>query len=72
MEKIRIQFGENQDIELDEIDIGVADDVIAFDVSGRIVGIDESFISKLSGKRLTPTELHLEAQNNNSSTKENK
>lgn len=60
MEYIRIEFGENEDVELDEVDIGVADSVVAFDVSGRILGLDEDTISQLAGKRLVPTELRLE------------
>lgn len=62
MGEIHIEFGKDQEIELDEIDIGVADGVIAFDVTGRITGLDESTVSQVAGKRLVPTDLYLEPQ----------
>lgn len=65
MAELRIRFGEDQDIELDEVDIGVADGVIAFDVSGRIGGLDENTLSQVAGKEWVPIELRMESRETN-------
>ena len=62
MGEIRIGFGENAQIDLEEVDVGVADGVVAFDVSGRITGFDDDTVDRLAGKRLIPTELTLETR----------
>ena len=62
MAELCIRFGEDQDIELDEVDIGVADGVIAFDVSGRITGLDETTLSKVAGTEWIPTKLRMKSQ----------
>lgn len=62
MSELCLRFGKDQDIELDEVDIGVADGVIAFDVSGRIVGLDEATLSQVAGEEWVPTELRIESR----------
>lgn len=62
MAELCLRFNEDQDIELDEVDIGVADGVIAFDVSGRIVNLDEAVLSQVAGKEWMPTELRMESR----------
>lgn len=62
MAELCIRFGEEQDIELDEVDIGVADGVIAFDVSGRIVGLDKTTLNQAAGKEWVPIELRMESR----------
>ncbi|QSW97641.1 hypothetical protein [Haloterrigena alkaliphila] len=62
MAELCLRFGGYQDIKLDEIDIGVADGVIAFDVSGRIVNLDEAVLSQVAGKEWKPTELRMESR----------
>lgn len=64
--ELRITFGEDQGIEFDDIDIGVADNAIAFEVSGRILGLDETTLGRVAGKRLVPTELRLDRQDTSS------
>lgn len=60
MESIRVQFDGGTGLELDEVDIGVADSVVAFDVSGRIVGLDEPTLGQVAGRQWVPTEIVLE------------
>lgn len=62
MAELCLRFNEDQDIELDEVDIGVADGVIAFDVSGRIVNLDEAVLSQVAGEEWMPTELRMESR----------
>lgn len=60
MDDVCIRFGEEQEVELDEVDVGVANGVVAFDVTGRIVGLDETLLSQLAGTEWVPTELRIE------------
>ena len=66
MGELCLRFDEGQDIELDEVDIGVADGVIAFDVSGRITGLDETTLRKVAGEEWMPVELRMKSEEINS------
>ena len=46
-------------LEIETLDVGVADDVLAFDISGRINNIPDEKLDALSGAQIEPTELHL-------------
>lgn len=46
------------ELELDHLDVGVEQDVIAFDISGTIRNIDDDLLTDLAGTTLTPTEIH--------------
>jgi hypothetical protein len=49
---------EQPDLELDHLDVGVEQDVIAFDISGTIRNIDDDLLTDLADTTLTPTEIH--------------
>lgn len=62
MNEIVVELGE-ADVELQTIDIGVADDTIAFNIEGTIGDIDDDVLAAVSGKSLSPTEIHFEVAN---------
>ena len=60
MAEIIVELDEGRGLDLHTIDVGVADDTIAFDVEGIIQGLEDSVLDDLRGKSLTPTEIHFE------------
>ena len=58
MTDIVIQFEEQAELELNDVDIGVEQDVLAFDVSGTIRGLDDGLLEELAGSSLHPTKVH--------------
>lgn len=61
MDEFVVDLRDDDGIELRRIDIGTADDVIAFEVEGVIRGIDEDVLEAISEKDLVPTEIRFEA-----------
>lgn len=59
MDEVVIDLREQADVELEAVDVGVADDTISFTIEGMIRGIEDSVLEELEGKSLTPTEIHL-------------
>jgi hypothetical protein len=53
-----VQLEDQTELELDHLDVGVEQDVIAFDVSGTIRNIDDDLLAELTDTTLRPTELH--------------
>lgn len=62
MNEIIVELDES-DVELQTIDIGIADDTLAFNIEGTIGGIDADVLDAVSGKSLSPTEIHFEVAN---------
>ena len=58
MEEIVVRLDEESEVELTDVDVGVADGVIAFDLTGIIRGVDETQMADFAKKDLVPTELH--------------
>ena len=46
------------ELELDHLDVGVEQDVIAFDISGTIRNIDHDLLTDVADTTLMPTEIH--------------
>lgn len=57
--RIVVDFTDTAELELESLDIGVADAVISFDISGRISNLPEDRLEELAGGELRPAELHL-------------
>jgi hypothetical protein len=62
MSEIQLDLEEAQEILLDDVDVGVAGDTLAFDVTGRIVGLDESVVGRLAGDELVPVSVTFKAE----------
>ena len=58
-ERIVIDFADTANLNLKTMDIGVADGVIAFDITGTISDVPGNQLDDLQDKELTPTELTL-------------
>lgn len=48
-------------VELDRIDVGVEEGVIAFEVEGVVRGVDEDVLEALRGRHVRPLEVRFEA-----------
>lgn len=57
-DRVVINFAEAAQLELDSIDVGVADGVLSFDVTGRIHNLGEDHLESLVDRELQPAELH--------------
>lgn len=57
--RIVINLAESADLEIDVLDVGVADGVLAFDVSGRIENVPDGQLDDLAGATLEPSTLAL-------------
>ncbi|RBI60084.1 hypothetical protein DMJ13_20710 [halophilic archaeon] len=64
MTDIVIRFDDQTELELKSIDIGVEQDVLAFDISGTIQGLDDELLKELTGSSLKPTEIQFSMINN--------
>ena len=58
MRELVICLDQATTLELETVDIEVADESIAFDIDGVIRGLDEDALSAVGGKSLTPTKIH--------------
>ncbi|WP_435158887.1 hypothetical protein [Haladaptatus sp. DFWS20] len=58
MAEIVVQLEEQPELEVDHLDIGVEQEVIAFDITGTIRDIDDDLLAELTDKTLRPTEIH--------------
>ena len=63
MDEITIRLEDGSEVELQRINIGVAEGVIAFDVEGVIRGLDEDILESVAGKSLKPAEITFEVAN---------
>lgn len=64
MADIVVSLGEGAELELQVVDVGVADneEVLAFTIEGVIRGLDSDLLERLIGKKVLPTEIHFEVQ----------
>ncbi|WP_266082854.1 hypothetical protein [Haladaptatus caseinilyticus] len=53
-----VRLDDHPKLELDNLDVGVEEDVIAFDVTGTIRGLDKDLLDTLTDTTLRPTEIH--------------
>ncbi|WP_458191071.1 hypothetical protein [Haladaptatus sp. NG-WS-4] len=53
-----VRLDEQPELELDTLDVGVEQDVIAFDIPGTIRDIDDDLLAELADSTLRPTEIH--------------
>ena len=58
MTEIVVRLDEQTNIELDSLDVGVEQDVIAFDITGTIRDINDDLLAELTDTPLHPTEIH--------------
>lgn len=56
-ERIVINFADTANLDVETMDIGVADGVIAFDITGTISNVPADHLDDLRDKELTPREL---------------
>lgn len=56
-DRITINFDDTADLEIETLDIGVGDGVLAFDITGQIANIPDDKLVSLQDKNLEPTEL---------------
>lgn len=68
MDELVVEIAEDQSIELTECDIGVSDDVLSFDVSGTIHGLDSEMLEVAANKQLSPKQIRFEARDIDTST----
>ena len=57
--RIVTNLAEAADLEIDVLDVGVADGVLAFDISGRIENVPDGQLDDLTGTTLEPSTLAL-------------
>ena len=55
--RIVIDFEDAAELHLETVDVGVADGVISFDVSGTISNVDDQRLDDLAGATLSPAEI---------------
>ncbi|RBI59689.1 hypothetical protein DMJ13_21390 [halophilic archaeon] len=53
-----VHLEEQAILELNHLNVGVEQDLIAFDISGTIQGIDDELLAEMAGTTLIPTEIH--------------
>ncbi|GAA0250205.1 hypothetical protein ACFFQF_32275 [Haladaptatus pallidirubidus] len=58
MAEFVVHLEDQAELELDNLDVGVEEDVIAFDITGTIRDIDDDLLADLADTTLTPTEVH--------------
>lgn len=58
MAEFVVHLEEQAELELDTLDVGVKEDVIAFDMTGTIRDIDNDLLTELADTTLRPTEIH--------------
>ncbi|WP_458210840.1 hypothetical protein [Haladaptatus sp. NG-SE-30] len=58
MAEFVVQLEKQPELELDHLDVGVEEDVIAFDITGTIRDIDDELLAELTDTALQPTEIH--------------
>ena len=58
-QRIVINFDDTTELEIESLDVGVADGVLSFDISGRIRNLADDQLDDLTGAELRRTELHL-------------
>ena len=58
MAEIVVCLEEQPELEVDHLDVGVEEDVIAFDITGTIRDIDDELLAELANETLRPTEIH--------------
>ncbi|MCO8244686.1 MULTISPECIES: hypothetical protein [unclassified Haladaptatus] len=58
MTEFVVEIDDHPKLELDNLDVGVEEDVIAFDVTGTIRDLDDDLLDALTDKTLRPTEVH--------------
>lgn len=56
-QRIVIDFTDTSELSIETLDIGVADDTIAFDITGTIEDIPEDTLSELGGAQLEPEQI---------------
>lgn len=57
MEELTVQLKGGTEVDLREVSVGVADDVIAFEIEGLIRGLDRETLDAVANKDLEPTEI---------------
>lgn len=55
---IVIRFDDAVTLELDELDVGVADNVLSFEMSGRLKNMSADKLEALTEAELEPVEIH--------------
>ena len=58
MAEFVVHLEEQPELEIDHLDVGVEQDVIAFDITGTIRDIDDDLLAELANETLQPTEIH--------------
>jgi hypothetical protein len=58
MAEFVVQLEEQPELELDTLDIGVEENLIAFDITGTIRDIDDDLLAELANETVRPTEIH--------------
>ncbi|SIR92602.1 hypothetical protein SAMN05421858_4590 [Haladaptatus litoreus] len=58
MAEFVVQLDEQPELEVDHLDVGVEEDVIAFDITGTIRDVDDELLAELTDTTLRPTEIH--------------
>ncbi|WP_254530088.1 hypothetical protein [Natrinema gelatinilyticum] len=58
MDDVVIDLDGRAEVDLQTVDVGVAGDTVAFGIEGVIRDVDNDVLVGLSGKSLTPTEIH--------------
>ena len=53
-----VDLDEKGELELQSVDVGVANETIVSDVKGIIQGVEDGVLEDLREKSLTPTEIH--------------
>ena len=55
--RIVINFADTADLNIESLDVGVANGIIAFDITGTISNVPADRLDDLRNKELTPAEL---------------
>jgi hypothetical protein len=58
MAEFVVRLEEQPELELDTLDVGVEEDIIAFDMTGTIRDIDDDLLGELANETLQLTEIH--------------
>ncbi|MFH5802114.1 hypothetical protein [Haladaptatus sp. CMAA 1911] len=58
MAEFVVRLEEQPELELDTLDVGVEENVIAFDITGTIRDLDDNLLAELTDSTLRPTEIH--------------
>lgn len=60
MDELTVSLKEGSEVEIQDMDIGVSEEVIAFEIEGMIRGVDDDLLATVAGKTLQPTEITFE------------